>query len=85
MHTIEHAVRLLETAGLGVFVAAVAAAAALVVVLFLVTLGRIRVLSACLILGTACLVSTGIVHTSYSAWYRHRCVDHHSDIAECDA
>jgi hypothetical protein len=68
-----------------VFVAAVFVAAALAVVVSLARRGRLRVVSACLILGAAGLVSTGIVHASHDAWYRQRCVDHHSDIPECDA
>jgi hypothetical protein len=70
---------------MGVFVAAVPVAVAVLVVLSLASRARLRLVPACLILGAACLVSTGIVHASYDAWYRHRCVDHHSDIPECDA
>jgi len=87
MHTIERALRLLETetAGLGVFLAAVSVAAAVLIVLGLACLARLRLVPAVLILGAACLVSTGIVEATYHSWYTHRCVDHHSDIPECDA
>jgi hypothetical protein len=87
MHTMARAVRLLdtETAFLGVFGAAACVAVAVLVVLTLARRARLRLVPACLILGAGCLVATGIVHASYDAWYRHRCVDHHSDIPECDA
>jgi protein-S-isoprenylcysteine O-methyltransferase Ste14 len=87
MNTIERAFRLLntETACLGVFVAAVSVAAAVLIVLTLARQARLRLVPALLILGAGCLVATGTVHASYDAWYTHRCVDHHSDIQECDA
>ena len=87
MDTIERALRLLETqqAGLATALAIVATALAMVVVLFHALQGRLRPLSALLIVGAAVLVGAGIVNLTYDAWYRHRCIDHQSDISECYA
>ena len=91
MHTIERTSRLLDTqtAGLGVLAAAasvaVAVAVAFVILILLAHEARLRVLRALLIVCAGLLVGTGIVEGTYHAWYKHRCVEHHSDIPECDA
>ena len=87
MDTIERALRLLETqqAGLGTALAVVAVAVAVLVVVFRGRQGELRLAPALLIVGAAVLVGAGIVNLTYDAWYRHRCIDHHSDISECYA
>ena len=88
MHTIERALRLLDTqsANLGVLLALVASAAVILTVSIRAAREqRLHVGPALLIVGAGLLVGTGIVEGTYQAWYKHRCVEHHSDIPECDA
>ena len=86
MHTIDRAVRLLDTqtAGFGVFLAGASVAVAVMILIVLALAARLRFVPALLIVGAGLLVGTGVVEATYYSWYKHRCVDHHSDIRECD-
>ena len=87
MNVIEHALRLLDTqqALWGTCLAVAVVAAAFMVAFIRCVDGRLRWMGALLIIAAGLSAGTGIVEASYSSWYRHRCVLHHSDIDECSA
>jgi hypothetical protein len=88
LNTIDYALRLSDTQSaiwcLALALLVVAATVAAIIVSLAVA-RRLRVVSAALVIAVGLLASAGIVHASYDAWYRHRCVYHSSDIPECDA
>ena len=85
MNPIEHAFRLMATeqAGLALGLAAVAVVIAASVAFRRVLDGSIRWAPALLIVSAGFLAGAVIVEATYYAWYKHRCVDHTSDIDEC--
>lgn len=87
MDTVDHALRLLQTqsAAVATMLAVVAVAVAVLIVGRLAAQGRFRLAPAVLVISAGLVVATGVVNASYAAWYRHRCVEHHSDIPECDS
>jgi hypothetical protein len=87
MNTIDHALRLLDTqqASLGAGLAVLVVAVAVLIVVRGALAGSIRLVPALLIVPAGLVVGAVIVEASYYSWYRHRCVLHHSDIAECSA
>ena len=87
MNPIVHAFRLLETqqALWGVMLAAVVVAIAAWIVFRRVLVGSIRWIPALSIVVAGLVAGTAIVEFSYMSWFRHRCVDHHSDIDECSS
>ncbi|HET9771400.1 MAG TPA: hypothetical protein VFS16_10960 [Acidimicrobiia bacterium] len=86
MQTIDYAHRLSDTHSAVWYLALALLAVAATVAAILVRLAvarRLRVVSGALVIAVGFLASAGIVHASYDAWYRHRCVHHSSDIPEC--
>ncbi len=90
MGIVERSLRLLDTqqASWGVWLATLSVVAAFVVAL----LGRPKSLfgtrlrlaqRVLLVLAVGVIGAISVVNISYAAWYRHRCVDHRSDIPEC--
>ena len=86
INTIDHALRLLNTeeACLGTGLAVVVVAVAVLIVFTRALEGRIRLMAGVLVISSGLLVGAGIVEATYDAWYTHRCVNHSSDIRECD-
>ncbi len=87
MNTIDYALRLSDTHSAVWYLALALVVVAATVATILVRLAlvrRLRVASAALVIAVGLVASAGIVHASYDAWYRHRCVYHGSDIPECD-
>ena len=89
---VERALRLLNTTeaffgvGLAVMMVVVALAMALCRQPQVLFRGRGPVWArSLLVLGVGAVAASGIVSATYDAWYRHRCMDHHSDIPECDS
>jgi hypothetical protein len=85
MDPIGHALRLMNTtqAGLGVGLAALAVMIAVAIVVRRRVRERIRWIPALLIVCAGFLAGAVIIEATYYSWYRHRCVDHSSDIDEC--
>ena len=89
MNPFAHALRLLDTTqaflGVGLAVAAIAAAvvAALVVACYGEYQRGARWWRALLIVCVGLLVGGATVEATYYSWFKHRCVDHGSDIGEC--
>ena len=70
-------------AGLGVGLAVLAVVIAVAIVVRRRARERIRWIPALLIVCAGFLAGAVIVEATYYSWYRHRCVDHGSDIDEC--
>jgi hypothetical protein len=85
MDPIGHALRLMNTtqAGLGVGLAALVVVIAVAIAVRRRARQRTGWIPVLLIVCTGFLAGAVIIETTYSSWYRHRCVDHSSDIDEC--
>lgn len=88
MNPIGHALRLLGTtqAFFGVWLAVAAVTAAVVAAVMFARYSeyqRARWWRALLIVLVGLAIGGATVEATYYSWYRHRCVDHSSDIDEC--